>query len=108
MMVDDEPHTVNSHEEGIALLDKSVAQMGGLTEYVLGLAFDALERRDPRLAEIAVETDRQIDALERGIEAQVTSMIPQRQPTPEELRHILGAMRIASDLERIGDLGKNI
>lgn len=102
------PQTEKSYEDEVALLDKSIAQMGGLAEHVLGLAFDALQRRDPRLAETVVETDRQIDALERGIEAQVVSMISRRQPTSGELQHILGAMRIASDLERIGDLGKNI
>lgn len=107
-MVGNRPQNEKSYEEEVALLDKSIAQMGGLAEHVLGLAFDALERRDPRLAETVVETDRQIDALERGIEAQVVAMISRRQPTSRELQHILGAMRIASDLERIGDLGKNI
>jgi len=107
-MVGEQPRPMKSYEEEIALLDRSLAQMGGLAEHVLGLAFDALEKRDPQLAETAVETDRQIDALERDIETQVVAMIPRRQPTPGELRHILGAMRIASDLERIGDLGKNI
>ncbi|CFX13177.1 Phosphate-specific transport system accessory protein PhoU homolog [Candidatus Filomicrobium marinum] len=107
-MVGDSSQTVKSYEEELALLDKSIAQMGGLAEHVLGLAFDALERRDPHLAEKVVETDRQIDALERGIEAKVVAMISRRQPSAGELRHILGAMRIASDLERIGDLGKNI
>ncbi len=101
-------HEPASAREGITLLDRKIAKMGGLAEQQLDLAFVALEHRDPRLAETVINSDRQIDTLEREIEAQVVSMITAHPPTPAELRHILGAMRIASDLERIGDLGKNM
>lgn len=97
-----------TYSEELALLDNKIAQMGGMSEHVLGLAFDALEQRDPLLAERVVELDRRIDALERDIEAQVVAMISRRQPKEEALRRVIGAMRIAADLERIGDLGKNI
>ena len=97
-----------SYSEELALLDSKIAQMGGQAENVLGLAFDALERRDPLLAGRVVELDRHIDALEREIESQVIVMIAQRQPKEEALRRIMAALRIAADLERIGDLGKNI
>ena len=49
-----------------------------------------------------------IDNLEREIEEQVISMIARRQPMADDLRHIMGALRITTDLERIGDLAKNI
>lgn len=97
-----------TYGEELALLDNKIAQMGGQAENVLGLAFDALERRDPLLASRVVELDRSIDALEREIESQVIAMIANRQPKEEALRRVMAALRIAADLERIGDLGKNI
>lgn len=101
-------HIVTSYEEELALLDKKIAQMGGLAEHILGQAFDALERRDPKLAEQVVKSDRHIDQLERDIEEQVISMIARRQPLADDLRHVMAALRITGDLERIGDLAKNI
>lgn len=101
-------HIVKSYEEELAILDKKIAQMGGLAEHVLGQCFEALERRDIHLAEQVVKADKQIDALERDIEAQVINMIARRQPLANDLRHVMAALRITGDLERIGDLAKNI
>jgi len=101
-------HIVKSYEDELALLDKKIAHMGGLAERILGQAFDALERRDPRLAEVVVRSDKSIDALEREIEEQVVSMIARRQPMADDLRHVMAALRITTDLERVGDLAKNI
>ena len=82
--------------------------MGGIAEQNLGQSFDALEKRDPLLAEVVIASDRTIDALEREIEDQVISMIARRQPMADDLRHVMAALRITGDLERIGDLAKNI
>ena len=101
-------HTVTSYNEELALLDKKIAHMGGLAEHVLGQAFDALEKRDPLLAEAAVQADRAIDQLQKEIEEQVITMIARRQPMADDLRHVMAALRITADLERIGDLAKNI
>jgi phosphate transport system protein len=101
-------HIVKSYEEELALLDKWIAQMGGLAEHNLGRAFSALDKHDPRLASQAIEADRAIDQLQRDIENQVVLMIAKRQPMANDLRHIITVLNIAGDLERIGDLGKNI
>ena len=101
-------HTVKSYEDELALLDKKIAQMGGIAEQNLGQSFDALERRDPLLAEAVISSDRSIDNLQREIEDQAISMIARRQPLADDLRHIMAALRITGDLERIGDLAKNI
>lgn len=101
-------HTVKSYEEELALLDRKIAQMGGLAEQLLRRSLEALERRDPKLAEDVVRSDRAIDDLEREVEEQVISMVARRQPMANDLRHIVGALRITTDLERIGDLAKNI
>ncbi len=101
-------HTVKSYEEELTRLDKRIAQMGGLAEQSLGQSFDALERRDPNLAEMVVKNDRAIDTIQREIEEQAVLMIARRQPLADDLRRVLAALRIAGDLERIGDLAKNI
>ena len=101
-------HTVKSYEGELALLDRKIAHMGGLAEHMLARAFLALERRDPQLAERVVLDDRAIDQLQHEIDEQVVSMIARRQPMAEDLRHVMAALRITADLERIGDLAKNI
>ncbi len=100
-------HIVRSYEEELALLDKKIAHMGGLAEASLGQAFEALERRDPRLAAAVIQSDKQIDQLQKDIEEQIVTMIARRQPMANDLRQIMAGLRITSDLERIGDLAKN-
>lgn len=101
-------HTVRAYEEELRLFDKKIAQMGGLAEHNLGQAFDALQKRDPRLADAVIVSDHTIDVLEKEIEEHVVQVIARRQPMANDLRQIMAAMRIANDLERIGDLAKNI
>ena len=101
-------HIVRSYEEELSLLNNKIAKMGGLTEQVLGQSFDALERRDPELAAATINEDEAIDTLEKEIEEQAVVMIARRQPLAYDLRQIMAALRISNELERIGDLGKNI
>jgi len=101
-------HIVRSYEEELAALNTKIAKMGGLAEQVVGQSIDALDRRDPDLAETTIREDEVIDALEREIEEQAIVMIARRQPMAYDLRQVMAALRISSDLERIGDLGKNI
>ena len=101
-------HTVKSYEDEFKLLDRRIAQMGGYAERLLVQAMNALERRDPKLAENAVASDEMIDKLERDLQEQVIVMIAKRQPLANDLRHIMTVLKIAGDLERIGDLAKNI
>lgn len=101
-------HIVKSYENELATLDRSIGQMGGLTEQLLGQAFEALEQRNPQLAESAAASDHLIDDLQRQLEEQVVVMIARRQPMASDLRQILAVLKVAGDLERIGDLAKNI
>jgi phosphate transport system protein len=101
-------HIVRSYEEELSLLNNKIAKMGGLAEQVVGQSIEALERRDPDLAETTIKQDEIIDALEREIEEQAIVMIARRQPMAYDLRQVMAALRISSDLERIGDLGKNV
>ena len=101
-------HIVRSYDQEFAELDRSIAEMGGLAEALLRDAFGAMEQRDPALAEKAVISDRAIDALERKLQDRAVAMIAKRQPMANDLRHIMTVLKIAADLERIGDLAKNI
>ena len=101
-------HTVKSYEAELTLLDQKLSQMGGMVERLLGNAFEALERRDPRLASEAIASDRAIDILQAEIEELAISMIARRQPMASDLRRIVSTLKVAGDLERIGDLAKNI
>jgi phosphate transport system protein len=101
-------HIVRSYEDELAALNTKIARMGGLAEQVVGQSIEALDRRDPDLAETTIKEDEAIDALEREIEEQVIVMVARRQPMAYDLRQVMAALRISSDLERIGDLGKNI
>lgn len=101
-------HLIRGLEDELKVLDARIAQMGGLAEQALGQAIDALQNRDPQLAERTMVNDRTIDRLERSVEEFAISMIARRQPVARDLRQIVVAIRIASDLERIGDLAKNI
>lgn len=101
-------HIVKSYDAEFSEVDRITAQMGGLAEALLANAFASLERRDPALAERAVVSDRNIDELERQLQERAIYMIAKRQPMANDLRHIMTVMKVAGDLERIGDLAKNI
>ena len=101
-------HIVRSYTDELEGLDRKLARMGGLCEELLSWAAQALERRDPKLAEKVIERDRMIDSIQAELEEQVVQMIARRQPMANDLRQIMAVLKIAADLERIGDLAKNI
>ncbi|GJL99708.1 MAG: phosphate transport system regulatory protein PhoU [Methyloligella sp.] len=101
-------HIVTSYEDELASLDSKIAQMGGLTETLVAQAFDALCKGDVASANNVILDDAKIDEYELEIEEQAVTMIARRQPMALDLRQIMVAIKITSDLERIGDLGKNI
>jgi phosphate transport system protein len=85
-----------------------VAEMGGLAEKQIGESVDALNTHDLALAQRVIALDDKIDMLQREIEEKAILTIARRQPMAVDLRDIVGALRVANDLERIGDLAKNI
>jgi phosphate transport system protein len=101
-------HTVKAFTEKLEALAAAVAQMGGMAEAQLADAVEAISRRDTGLAENAVGGDKQIDQLQMAIEDQALKLLALRQPMAVDLRETLAAIKIASELERIGDLAKNI
>jgi phosphate transport system protein len=101
-------HTVKAFTEQLEALASSVAQMGGLAESQLADAVDAIARRDTGRAETVVGGDRRIDELQHQIEEKALKLLALRQPMAVDLRETLAAIKIAGELERIGDLAKNI
>src|SRR5258708_27577098 len=101
-------HTAKAFDSDLQELTRLVAEMGGLAERMIVDAVDALIRRDVALGRRVVEADVQIDNLQRLIEERAVLTIARRQPMAVDLREIAGAMTVAADLERIGDLAKNM
>ena len=101
-------HIVKSYEDELNTLTADCARMGGLTEAQVGDALDAVVKRDQALAESVVGRDERLDLLEADIERKAIRLIALRQPMANDLRKTVAAMKIASNLERCGDLAKNI
>jgi len=101
-------HTVRSYDKELDTLERRIAEMGGIAEKMVIEAMDALGSGDAALAHQVVATDPRLDALQREIEEQAVLTIARRQPMAIDLREIIGAIRVAGDLERVGDLAKNI
>jgi phosphate transport system protein len=100
-------HTVKSYDLDISTLKTLLASMGGLAEEQLDNAITALSKRDIALADQVIARDDKLDDIEREIEEKAILTIAKRQPMALDLREIMVAIRISSDIERIGDLAKN-
>ena len=101
-------HIVSSFDADLGGLRSSISEMGGIAEKMLTDATAALIRDDADLAQAVIATDRRLDALQRDVEERGILTIARRQPLAVDLREIISAIRIAGDLERAGDLAKNI
>jgi len=101
-------HIAKAYDADLEELTRRVAEMGGLAEKQIVESVDALVKRDNTRAQRVVAADDAIDALQREIEEKAILTIARRQPMAIDLREIVSALRVANDLERIGDLAKNI
>jgi phosphate transport system protein len=101
-------HTIRAFDADLHELRRKVGEMGGLAERQIATGVEALARCDLALAQRVILLDDLIDRLQREIEEIAIVTIARRQPMAVDLREIVGALRIANDLERIGDLAKNI
>ncbi|MFL6970607.1 MAG: phosphate signaling complex protein PhoU [Xanthobacteraceae bacterium] len=101
-------HTAKAFDVDLQELARKVSEMGGLAEKEIADSVDALAKRDGALAQRVIATDISTDQLQREIEEKAILTIARRQPMAVDLREIVAALRLANDLERIGDLAKNI
>ncbi len=101
-------HIVKSYGQELQLLRGLMTAMGGMVENQVALATDAILHGDVGVATRAVELDAQVDEQEREAEQLVIRMLALRQPMADDLRQVVGAMKITAAMERIGDYAKNI
>lgn len=101
-------HTVKAFTEELDALSADVARMGGLAESLVNDSLAAVMRRDTALAEAVIERDRKVDQAHAELERRIIRMMALRQPLAGDLRAVMSAWKIAGDLERIGDLAKNV
>lgn len=101
-------HIVSSYDQELQGLAGQIAEMGGMAEVLVADAVTALVRGDTTLAQKVILSDARLDRLQHQVEEQAIRIIAKRQPVARDLREIFGAMRVSGDLERVGDLAKNI
>lgn len=101
-------HTVKSYDKELEFLGLRIVEMGGICERMLADAMEALTLNNSNLAAQTVARDPRLDQLHRAVEEHAVTTIARRQPMASDLRELMGAVRIAGDLERVGDLSKNI
>jgi phosphate transport system protein len=101
-------HIVKAYDDDLAALKAMLSRMGGMAEEQLAKSIEAIIRRDTKLADAVVQGDEKLDAMEIAVEEKAVLTIAKRQPMAKDLRNVMVAIRIATDIERIGDLAKNI
>ena len=101
-------HTVSSFDEDLEHIDRLIRDMGDLSGSMVSSSTKALLASDNALAQRVVSDDAIMDAKQRELDDRAITLIAKRQPMAQDLRSVVGAIRMAADLERIGDLAKNI
>lgn len=101
-------HIVKSYDRDLENMGRHISEMGGLAEKMLADSMDALIGLDSALAHRVIAADHRLDSLHREIEESAVLTIARRQPLAVDLRECIAAIRISGDIERIGDLAKNI
>lgn len=98
----------NKFEEQLERLHVELIQMGALCEDGISAAAEALLKNNPGLAQTAIDAEREIDQKEREVENLCIKLLLQQQPVAKDLREISAALKMISDLERIGDQASDI
>ncbi len=101
-------HTVSSFDEELGHIDRLIREMGDLAGAMTRASTNALLSSDTALAQRVISDDAIMDAKQRELDERAITLIAKRQPMAQDLRGVVGAIRMAADLERIGDLAKNI
>jgi phosphate transport system protein len=107
-MADEPKHIVTSFEADLKKLRDMIAGMGGLVEHAVAGAAEALLDHDPEVAARVVDQDPNIDMQERAVEQFAVQLLALRQPVADDLRQVVQALKVITDLERIGDYAANI
>lgn len=100
-------HIVTAFDQDLDAIRAKISQMGGMAEEMLSGALKSLQERNAELAQSIIKLDKRLDALEIEVEEMATRVIVQRQPLAEDLRLVISTLKLASTLERVGDLSKS-
>jgi phosphate transport system protein len=101
-------HVIKRYDAELKRLRAMLTEMGGIVENQVALAAEAIMNRNAAAATRAVEDDPKVDALEREVEQFVIRLLALRQPVAEDLRRIVAALKVSTDLERVGDYAANV
>src|SRR3546814_14639495 len=101
-------HIVKSFDEELQRLSAVLLRMGGLAEAQLSAAIEALVRRDSDLAQKVVAGDEAIDQMDVELDDNAVRTLALRQPMANDLREVIAALKISSDIERIGAHAQNV
>ncbi|NLV76531.1 MAG: phosphate transport system regulatory protein PhoU, partial [Tissierellia bacterium] len=98
----------NKFDKELDLLNKELIEMGNLIESSIKVAITALDEQNIELAKRVIENDKEIDNMERTIEQRCLRLLIQHQPVAKDLRFISAALKMITDMERIGDQAADI
>jgi phosphate transport system protein len=101
-------HILKAFDADLQDLRRRISEMGGIAEKMLVDGITALVRKDTALAQSVISADGRLDILQREVEEHAILMIARRQPLAVDLRETISVIRVSGDVERIGDLAKNI
>jgi len=101
-------HIVQGYDEDLNTLTNALSQMGGQVESMIVDAVRAIKKRDSNLAKEVIARDAIVNDLQEQIDGDALRMLALRHPMAADLRRVVGAIRAANDLERIGDLAEGI
>ena len=101
-------HIVSAFTDELDRLSADILRMGGIVEQMIADAASAVLHNDVQLAGDVIERDHQVDQIEGDVERQIVSLIARRQPMAHDLRSVFAALKVSGELERVGDLSKNM
>jgi phosphate transport system protein len=95
-------------DQDLGRVRQMLLRMGGLVEGMIGGAMQALIERDEVHAQAVIDTDREVDQMEKQIDEECHTLLATRQPTASDMRFLVAVMKMETDLERMGDSAVNI
>ena len=101
-------HIVSGYDEDLDTLTTRLSEMGNLAENMVSDAIRSVKKRDDDLAQSVITRDKDMNKLQSVIDEDAMRILALRHPMATDLRRTIGAIRIANDLERIGDLAEGI
>ncbi|CAM3684937.1 phosphate signaling complex protein PhoU [Litorimonas haliclonae] len=101
-------HIVSGYDADLNALNAQISEMGSITETMLSDVIRSLKKRDNELAEAVIEQDSEVNRLQREVDENSMRIMALRHPMASDLRRVIGAVRVANDLERVGDLSEGV